>query len=76
MGGRAHFLLAGPEPPDEQGLRKASRDERGVGLRGDESLDGEAFGSLMNLLRQFRVGLLRSSRLASADGTMGRDAVP
>ena len=44
-----------------QGLRTVSRDERGIRLRGYDALDGEAFGSLMRLLRQFQVGVLRSS---------------
>jgi putative transposase len=44
VGGRAHILVVGTEPPHEQGLRKAGRDERGVCLRGYDALDGEAFG--------------------------------
>ena len=42
-----------PHPYDEQGLRKANRDQRVVHLRGDEPLDGEAVGSLMRLFGQF-----------------------
>jgi transposase len=53
MGGGAHVLVVGTEPPYEQGLRKASRNERGVRLRGYDALDGEAFSSLMRLFRQF-----------------------
>ena len=51
VGGGAHLLLVGTEPPYEQGLRTVTREERGVRLRGDESLDGEAFSSLMRLFR-------------------------
>ncbi len=39
--------------PYEQGLRKASRDERGVCLGSYDMLDGETFSSLMWLFRQF-----------------------
>ncbi len=53
MGGRADLFVVGPEPPYEQGLRALGCHERGVRLRGDESLDGEALGSLMRLLGPF-----------------------
>jgi hypothetical protein len=33
VGGGARVLVVGTEQADEQGLRTASRDERGVGLR-------------------------------------------
>src|SRR5215217_3462380 len=61
VGGRAHLLLVGSEPPYEQGLRAFGCHERSVHLRCDESLDGETFSSLMKLFRQFRRGILRSS---------------
>src|SRR5215212_9366627 len=61
VGGRAHIFVVGTEQTDEQGLRKASRDERGVCLRGDESLDGEALGSLVRLFRRFLHGVLGNS---------------
>jgi hypothetical protein len=48
VGCGAHILLVSTEQTDEQGLRKASRDERGVCLGGYESLDGEALGSLVS----------------------------
>ena len=63
VGGGAYLLLVGTEPPYEQGLRTVSRDERGVRLRGDESLDGEAFSSHMRLFRQFQVGILGTSHI-------------
>src|SRR5215213_3995939 len=53
LGDRADLFLALSEPPYEQGLRALGCHERGVRLRGDESLDGEAFGSIMRLFRQF-----------------------
>jgi hypothetical protein len=61
VGGGANLLLVGTEPPYEQGLRAPGCHERGVRLCGDESLDGEAFGSLMRLFRQFRKGVLQST---------------
>src|SRR3954468_21955148 len=45
-----------PEPKDEQRLRAASRHERGVHLRSDESLDAQAFGSLMRLFGRSQKG--------------------
>jgi transposase len=53
MGGRAYLLVVGTEPSYEQGLRALGCHERDVRLRGDEPLDGEAFGSRMRLFRQF-----------------------
>jgi transposase len=47
------FLVVGTEQTDEQGLRTASRDERGVRLRSYDALDGEAISPLMRLFRQF-----------------------
>ena len=53
VGGGTHFFLDRPEQEDEQGLRKANRDERGVYLRSDESPNGEAVGPLMRLFGRF-----------------------
>jgi hypothetical protein len=39
---------------DEQGLRATTGDRRSLHLRGDESLDAQAFGSLMRLFGQSR----------------------
>jgi hypothetical protein len=39
---------------DEQRLREVAREQRGVYLRGDESPDGEAFGSLTRLFGRFQ----------------------
>src|SRR5688572_16521969 len=61
VGGRAHVLVVGTEQTDEQGLRTTNRDERSVRLRSYDARDGEAFGSLMRLFRQFLDGVLRSS---------------
>src|SRR5215217_1655498 len=63
VGGRAHLLLVGSEPPYEQGLRAFGCHERSVHLRCDESLDGETFSSLMRLFRQFLDGVLRTPLL-------------
>ena len=53
MGGRADLFLAGTKQADEQGLRDSfGCHELGVRLRGDESRDGQAFGSLMTLFIQ------------------------
>ena len=60
MGGRAYLLVVGTEPSYEQGLRALGCHERDVRLRGDEPLDGEAFGSRMRLFRQFPNGVLGS----------------
>src|SRR5215212_5018529 len=49
LGCGADLFLVGAEPEDEQGLRAAARERRGVRLRGDEPPDGKAFGSLMRL---------------------------
>src|SRR5215218_5186409 len=62
VGGRAHLLLVGSEPPYKQGLRAFSYHERSVHLRCDESLDGETSSSLMRLFRQFQ-GEVRRNRL-------------
>jgi transposase len=54
-------FLDGPEQEDEQGLRKANRDKRGVHLRGDESPDGEEIGPLVRVFGQFQKGCSRKS---------------
>src|SRR3954468_458022 len=46
---REDLLLDRPKPTYEQGLRAARRDGGGVHLRGNESSDGEAVGSLVRL---------------------------
>src|SRR4028118_685598 len=53
VGGGTHVLVVGTEQTDEQGLRTTNRDERSVRLRSYDARDGEAFGSLMRLFRQF-----------------------
>ena len=53
VGGGEDVRVAGAEQEDEQGLRKAAGDRRGVRLRGDESLDGQAVGPLVSLFRRF-----------------------
>ncbi len=53
VGGGENVLMDRPEPPDEQGLREADGHQRGVRLRGYESLDGEAIGSFVRLFRRF-----------------------
>src|SRR5215207_10064835 len=60
VGGRADLFLAGTKQADEQGLRALGCHERGVRLRGDESLDAQAFGSLMTLFIQSRKRILGS----------------
>jgi hypothetical protein len=52
VGGRAAPFLAGTKQADEQGLRALGCHERDVRSRGDELLDGQAFGSLMTLFIQ------------------------
>src|SRR5215217_3170414 len=59
VGGGTHVFLDGPEQEDEQGLRKANRDQRGFHLRGNEPFDGKEIGSLMRLFGRF---LIRGSR--------------
>ena len=61
MGGGAHVLVVGTEQTDEQGLRTTNRDERSVRLRSYDARDGEAFGSLMRLFRQFQGEVRRIS---------------
>src|SRR5215204_2822821 len=61
MDSRADAGVVGSEQEDEQRLREAAGDRRSLHLRGDESPDGQAFGSLMRLFRQFLNGVLRSS---------------
>jgi hypothetical protein len=61
VGGRADLFLAGTKQADEQGLRDSfGCHELGVRLRGDESRDGQAFGSLMTLFIQSRKRILGS----------------
>jgi hypothetical protein len=62
LGGRAHLLVALAEQEDEQGLRTIVCHRRSVHLRGDESLDGAALGSLMKLFGQFHKGRSRKLR--------------
>ena len=45
--------MVGSEQEDEQRLLEAAGDRRSLDLRGDESPDGQAFGSLMRVFRQF-----------------------
>ena len=52
------------EQKDEQGLRALGCHERDADLRGYDAFDGEAFGSLMRIMRifrRFRSRVLRSS---------------
>src|SRR5215207_4105756 len=58
---RANLFMVGTEQEAEQGLREAAGERRSLHLRGDESLDGEAFGSLMKLFRQFQGEVRRTS---------------
>ena len=53
VGGGAHLLLAGTEQEIEQRLREAGRDQRGARLRGDDAVDGKAFGPCLGLFGQF-----------------------
>ena len=53
MGGRAHLLVALSESQDEQRLREVVHHWGGVHLCSDESIDGEALGSLMRLFGRF-----------------------
>jgi hypothetical protein len=46
-------LVAPSKQKDEQGLRTVSRGKRDVRLRSYNARDGETFGSLMRLFRQF-----------------------
>ena len=52
VGGGAHLRLDLSQSQDEQGLREVMRNRRGVGLRGDESADGEAVSPCVGLSRQ------------------------
>src|SRR5918997_131526 len=54
MDSGADLFMVGTEQEDEQGLRAAAGERRGLHLRGDEPPDGEAFGSLMRLFRRFQ----------------------
>src|SRR5215217_1227001 len=61
-------FMALSEQEDEQRLRAAAGERRSLHLRGDESPDGQAFGSLMRLFRQFQdeVQLRRTPLLLTA----------
>src|SRR5215208_3171308 len=61
MDSGANLFMVGTEQEAEQGLREAAGERRSLHLRGDESLDGEAFGSLMKLFRQFQGEVRRTS---------------
>ena len=50
---RANLLLVEPKPKDEQGLRKAVRQRRGVRLRSYDTSDGEEVGTYLRISRQF-----------------------
>ena len=69
MGGGADDFVDMSEPEDEQGLRKAVRDGRGVHVRGDDAPYGEAVGPLVRLFRQFlRLVLPEPGFVSAADG--------
>ncbi len=53
VGGREDVRMAGAEQEDEQGLRAAAGDGRGVHIRGDDTAHGEAVGPLVKLFRRF-----------------------
>jgi len=53
--------LCCPSRTNEQGLREANREQRGVHLRGDESYDGKEIGLLMSCSDRFRRVILRTS---------------
>src|SRR5215207_424784 len=53
MGGREDVLVGRPEPQDEQGLRAAAGELRGVHIRGYDTAHGEAVSTLMRLFRRF-----------------------
>jgi putative transposase len=55
-------FLVGAEQEDEQRLRAASGELGSLYLRSYEPPDGEAFGTLMRVFRQFLIGFLGSSR--------------
>src|SRR5215212_10144356 len=52
VGCGADVRLVEPQPQDEQGLRDAVCHQRGVRLRGDGPLDGEAVGSCLGISKQ------------------------
>ena len=58
VGGGEDVLVDRSEPPDEQGLREADgHHQRGVRLRGYESLDGEAIGLFARLFGRFPIAV-------------------
>jgi transposase len=61
VGSRADVFLDLSEQEDEQGLRTASRYERGVHLRGNEPPDGKAVSPCSVVFGQFRKGNSRKS---------------
>ena len=50
----AYLFVDRAEPQNEQGLREAVRNERGVHLGGYEPPDGEALGTRLRVFRQFQ----------------------
>src|SRR5829696_2842358 len=54
VGGGEDLLLVRPEPPDEQGLRKALQQCGSVRLRGHDTFDGEEVSPYLRLSKQFR----------------------
>src|SRR4028119_1633047 len=60
MGGGEDFLVVGPEPQDEQGLREAVRQRGSVRLRGHDPPDGEEAGSWRRICEQFGKGYSRN----------------
>jgi hypothetical protein len=79
MDSRADAGVVGTEQADEQRLREAAGERRSLHLRGDESPDGQAFGSLMRLSRQFqakvRLPRIHSGRRQPATQSRLRTAV-
>src|SRR5215212_4612306 len=58
---REDLLVVGAEQTDEQRLRASAGERRSLHLRGDEAPDGEAFGSLMRISKQFQKVCSRKS---------------
>jgi transposase len=56
------FLVVGPKPQVEQGLRAAAAELGGFRLRGDDTRDGEASGSCLRIIIQFLEKLYEKSR--------------
>src|SRR5215208_2743526 len=62
--------MAGTEQADEQRLRASAGERRSLHLRCYEPPDGQAFGSLMRLFRQFLDGVLGSWSTRTTGGAM------